>query len=248
MDKILVVIPYCSAGAQGRELEYAVAGWRKHFKENYLIVLAGENHPITKTGDDIVCIESERVPENDEQYRPHLDYVSCLKKVHAAFPDSTGFIMVADDCYAINDFDIIDVKLLKAINGEIYRVANPYNRWEVDAAKTRWRLTLEGYPLNNYTTHLPQWFDWDKIEEIWDRYDMEHVSYCIEDLYYNIHYSERIPVLLDEERDNMKMTLYDDKYDLAKLVAAVGKKIWLTNTPTGWNETLDTFLSIYYGI
>ena len=31
------------------------------------------------------------------------------------FPDSTGFIMVADDCYAINDFDIIDVKQLKML-------------------------------------------------------------------------------------------------------------------------------------
>lgn len=31
------------------------------------------------------------------------------------FPNTTGFIMVADDCYAVNDFDISEVKLLKML-------------------------------------------------------------------------------------------------------------------------------------
>ena len=31
------------------------------------------------------------------------------------FPETTGFIMVADDCYAVNDFDISEVKLLKML-------------------------------------------------------------------------------------------------------------------------------------
>ena len=41
----LVVIPYLASAAQGRELEYAIAGWRRHFKEDFLIVLTGENLP-----------------------------------------------------------------------------------------------------------------------------------------------------------------------------------------------------------
>lgn len=248
MGKVLVVIPYCSEGAQGRELEYAVAGWRRHFKEDYLIVIAGEYHPVVESGDDIICIESERVPEIEDQYRPHLDYVSCFKKVHAAFPDSEGFIFVADDCYAVNDFDLVDVKVLKAINGPIFRVANPYNKWEVDAAKTRWELSKAGYPLNNYTTHLPQWYDWDKIQQIWDMFDMEHVSYCIEDLYYNIHYADRLPILLNEDGGNMKLGVYSEGYDMDFLQSAIGHKIWITNSPVGWSPILEEFLTKYYGI
>ena len=248
MDKTLVVIPYCSQGSQGRELEYAVAGWRRHFKEDYIIVLAGENHPISDTGSDICCVESKRVEGIEDQYRPHLDYVSCLKKVRAAFPETKGFIQVADDCYAVNDFDLVDVKLLKCLPEELIRVANPFNEWEVDAAKTRWILSEDGYPLHNYTTHLPQWFDWDKIEDIWRRYDMERVSYCVEDLYYNILYADRLPVKLNEQTDNIKMGLYDDKYDMSHLMSAIGRKIWITNSPAGWTDDLDAFLSWYYGI
>lgn len=245
---ILVVIPYCSQGAQGRELEYAVAGWRRHFKEDYLIVLAGEDHPITKTGDDICCIQSERVAPIEGQYRQHLDYVSCFKKVRQAFPDSEGFIFVADDCYAVHDFDLIDVKLLKALPSEMFNNANPFNGWQIDVVKTRMKLLEEGYPIHNYTTHLPQWIEWDKLEALWKKYDMEHQSYVMEDFYYNIYYKDRLPVRLDQERDSIKCGVYSKEPDFDQIERAFQNKIWITNSPVGWSDRLDKMLSEYYGI
>ena len=161
----LVVIPYLASAAQGRELEYAIAGWRRHFKEDFLIVLTGENLPHIE-GDDIVLVESKRVPNVDGQYRQHLDYVSCFKKVRQRFPDSQGFIFVADDCYAINDFDLVDVLVPKFLERNLggFHIDSP-NGWRVDKAKTRCALVDGGYPQMNYTTHLPIWFDWDKIED-----------------------------------------------------------------------------------
>lgn len=248
MSKYLVVIPYCSSGAQGRELEYAVAGWRKHFKEDYLIVLAGEDHPITKTGDDICCVESKRVEPIDGMYRQHLDYVSCFRKVHKAFPGSTGFIFVADDVYATNDFTIDDVRKLKSLPNPIFEVANPFNGWEVDTVKTRSLLLKEGYPINNYTTHLPQWYDWDKLEALWEKYDMDHVSYTFEDLYYNIYYKNETPLKLNQELDDIKFGIYRGNYTEEQLREATKRKIWLTNSPIGWSSALDKVLKEYYGI
>lgn len=247
-DRILVVIPYCSAGAQGKELQYAVAGWRRHFKENYLIVLAGEYNPIVETGDDIICIESERVPPKDGQYRQHLDYVSCLKKVHAAFPDSDGFIMVADDCYAVNDFDINDVKFLKQKADEMGGSLSSPNGWQRDKARTRIKLTEEGYPTRNFTTHLPQWYEWDKLEALWEHFDMENTSYVMEDLYYNIYYSTRIPLQLHIDYDNLKCGVYRPDPRIPYIERAFKKQIWITNSPAGWIPQLDKMLSDYYGI
>ena len=59
-NKVLVVIPYLASAAQGRELEFAVAGWRKHFKENFLIVVVGDYHKVCSTGDDIFFIPCPR--------------------------------------------------------------------------------------------------------------------------------------------------------------------------------------------
>ena len=248
MNKYLVVIPYCSQGAQGRELEYAVAGWRKHFKENYLIVLAGEDHPVTKTGDDICCVESPRVPGKDGQYRQHLDYVSCFKKVRTAFPESKGFIFVADDVYAVNDFYIGDVKKLKALPNDIFSTANPFNGWEIDTVKTRSKLLELGYPIHNYTTHLPQWYEWDKLERIWEQFDMENVSYTFEDLYYNIYFKDEHPFKLNQELDDIKFGIYRRGITEDQIRNALERKIWITNSPVGWTNELDKILKEYYGI
>ena len=248
-DTILVVIPYCSQGAQGRELEYAVAGWRKHFKEDYLIVLAGEDHPVTKTGDDIICIPSPRVEQKKGQYRQHLDYVSCFKKVHAAFPESKGFIFVADDVYAVNDFDMSDVLFLKMLPSDLRPFdIDSLNGWRVDKAKTREVLRRDGYPIRNFTTHLPQWFEWDKIEALWEKYDMENESYVIEDLYYNIYYKDRIPFKLDIDHDNLKCGIYRSNPRMEYIENAFRDKIWIQNSPEGWIPQLDAMLSKYYNL
>jgi len=245
-NKVLVVIPYCSEGAQGRELEYAVAGWRRHFKEKYLIVLAGEYHPIVETGDDIVCIESERVPEKEGQYRQHLDYVSCFKKVRAAFPQSKGFVFVADDCYAVNDFDMIDILVLKQQSEELPDVPMPFGGWAGDRQKTRDRLLKDGYPIRNYTTHIPLYFEWKKLEDLWARYDMENESYVFEDLYFNIYYPTRIPLQLDVNYDNFKCGIYRSDPNIHKLRRAFKKQIWITNSPIGFVPELREMLEEYY--
>lgn len=247
-EAVLVVIPFCSAGAQGRELEYAVAGWRKHFKENYLIVLAGEYHPVVETGDDIVCVESPRVPAKEGHYRQHLDYVSCLKKVRAKFPESKGFIMVADDCYAVNDFDLSDVKLLKQKSSEMGGSFASTNGWLRDKARTRERLLRDGYPIRNFTTHLPQYYEWDKLSALWEKYDMENVSYVMEDLYYNIYYPTRIPLQLHIDFDNFKCGIYRKNPRMEYIHRAFKQKIWIQNSPEGWIPELDRMLASYYGI
>jgi hypothetical protein len=247
-ERYLVVIPYFSGGAQGRELEYAVAGWRRHFKENYLIVLVGDYHPVVDTGDDIKFIKCERVgPQEPENYRPHIDFVNKFKAVRKQFPKENGFIFVADDVYAINDFDIHDIMIFKqnGNNLDSYDCSSPFRS---DKVRTREKLKELGYPQRNFTTHLPQWYEWDKLEALWERFDMEHTSYVFEDLYYNIYYPNRIPLQLHIDHDNMKCGIYRPNPRMNYIHNAFKDKIWIQNSVEGWIPALDELLSQYYGI
>ena len=247
-DIYLVVIPYLASAAQGREIEYAIAGWRKHFKENYLIVLVGEGLP-QLDAQDVYCLESPRVAAIEGQWRQHLDYVSCFKKVHEEFPDTDGFIMVADDCFALNDFDISDVKLLKMLEPDFsFREDSP-NGWRRDKMKTKKVLQAASLPTRNFTTHLPQWYDWDKIEALWEKYDMLHSSQVIEDLYYNTYYADRIPFQLQQDTDNLKCGVYDKSAATKERIAkAPSRKIWITNSPDGWCKELTDVLKKHYNM
>ncbi len=242
----LVVIPYLTYAAQGREIEYAIAGWKKHFKEDYLIVVVGENLP-ELDAEDVYCLESKRVEAKEGQWRQHLDYVKCFRAVRDAFPDSDGFIFVADDCYAVNDFDISDVKLLKMLEPDFEFNPESTNGWRRDKMKTKKALQLNGLPTRNFTTHLPYWFDWDKIEAIWALYDMDESSHVIEDLYYNTFYKDRIPFQLNADTDNFKFGVYDtSKECLDRLRKAPSQKIWITNSPQGWCADLEVILQLHY--
>lgn len=246
-NKILVVITYLAKEAQGRELEFAIAGWRKHFKEDFEIVLTGENLPRFE-GDDVVYVESPRIPQPADQYWGHCDYVSCLMKVRQKFPKSKGFILVADDCYAVNDFRLSDVKKLKMLAPDIDFDPHSENAWQRDKMKTKRALLQGGYPTKNFTTHLPIWYDWDKIEALWDKYRMLQNSFVVEDLYFNIYHCSQNAFMLDQKKDSIKFGVHTPLPLESELSAAFEKKLWITNSPIGYVETLVEMLAKHYGL
>lgn len=245
----LIVIPYLPIGAQGRELEYAIEGWRRHFKEDYHIAVVGENLPKIEA-QDLTCIESPRVADIPGQHRQHLDYVSCFRAVHRYFQwdDPEGFIFVADDCYAVNDFDMHDIMFLKMNGPDVDFDPNSPNSWRRDKMKTKRALQADGLPTRNFTTHLPMWFEWNKWYALVEKYDMLHESYVIEDLYYNTYYRNRIPFQLSREHDNLKLGIYTTRPDGSEIDRAFRNKIWITNSPDGWVLELTTRLEKYYGL
>lgn len=248
-DLYTVIMPYFSGGAQGREIEYAIAGWERHFKEPHRIVVVGDYHPCFDKYDNVVFIECERVPEQEpENYRPHIDFVNKFKKVRQRYPEMNGFIFTADDVYAVNNFDIYDVKVLKQNSSEIVYPPYPCTAWHREKKKTKDLLRKYGYPVRNFVTHLPVWIQWDKLEELWQRFDMEHNSYIFEDLYFNIYYSDRIPLTLHIDHDNFKCGIYRKNPRMEYLRKAFREKIWIQNSVEGWIPELDRTLAEYYGI
>ena len=248
-EEYLVVIPFFKGGAQGNEIDYAIAGWRKHFKENYKIVIVGDYADVVDTGDDIVFIECQRIEEVGEgNYRPHMDFVKKFKAVRKAFPKSKGFIFVADDCYAVNDFDIYDIMPLRMRKDNLEEYMHKAGGFFKDEAKTRDWLKSEGYPTRNFTTHIPAYFEWDKLEALWERLDMEHNSYVFEDLYFNIYYPTRVPQQLNIDHDNLKCGVYRPNPRMEYIKRAFKKQIWIQNSVEGWIPALEKILKDYYKI
>lgn len=248
MDKIIVVIPYFNAQAQGKELYYSVAGWRKHFKEKFLIVIVGDYHPVVETGDDIVFIECPRVDNVGGEYRAHLDHVNKFKKVIEHFPDMKGFIYTCDDIYSVNDFTMKDVLVPKIRENNISSLPTSQNAWRRNNAKTKAVLLAEGLPTKNYVCHLPVYYEVDKLVAIWDKYDCYHKSYVVEQLYFNTYFSDVKPKHLSTDGEKYKFGVNKKYPSFAEIKRAMRDKIWINNTVYGWNSRLDRMLAEYYGV
>ena len=251
-EPLLVIIPYLPGEAQGEELRLAVAGWEKHCKSPFRIVIVGEGlQPVSElfAGSEMVhIVESPRVAGKDGNYRPHLDYVSCLKKVRSLYPESREFVMVADDCFAVNDFTVDDLRKLYVHPAEFLGSNDAYNGWQRDARKTRLTLDANGLPHRNFTTHLPMLFEWDKWESIVKEYDMENESYVIEALYYNTYFPDTEAIVLDHDTDAIRCWMGNSSVPPHDVRLALDRKKWVCCSVGGYSYIVEDLLKKHYGL
>lgn len=245
--EIPVVIPYLASQAQGRELEYAVAGWRRHFQEPHHIYIVGDYHPVTQTGDDITFVPCPRVADIPGQYRPHLDHVNKFRLIMELLgPDCQGFIYACDDMYAVNDFAMEEVLFPKVISWDMGGDPTSSNGWQVDCWKTRAFCIAHDLPIWNWICHLPVYYMCEPLKRIYDHLDCDHVSYIVENIYFNSLFRDRRPLKLDIRTDNLKCGVYRPNPNIDTIRKAFDTKIWITNSVKGWVPALDWMLKEYY--
>lgn len=235
---MLVVIPYYAAGAQGRELELAIKGWRKHCKSDYHIVVVGEEDPAV-SDHDVTWLYSKRVEGIEGSYRPHLDYVSCFRKVREVFHWEEGMVFAADDNFAVKDFDEAWIRKLRYLTDVPFE--GVADGWPIEKYFTRCKMEDLKLPLRNWTTHLPCWFDFDKLIAMFDRFDMDHESFVLEDMYFNLYHQND-----EAELDAPYKFMVARKSDVLDFDAAVKQRMWICNTVDGWSEELERKLMCYY--
>lgn len=242
--KTLVVIPFLASAAQGDELHLAITGWRKHFKEPHRIIVVGDRHPVVDSGDDIIFIDCPRVEPIPGQYTPHLDHVHKFRKVREAFPDSEGFIYTCDDIYAVRDFTMEDVLLPKHPEigpyFKLYDWKSNAADWWSDRGKTGELCKKEGLPVRDWVCHLPVYYEWDKLFDIYDRYDCDHVSYIVENIYFSREYGDDHSVPAKDMRDEVRTA--------NPCLRPLGSVTWISNANCGWSEALEKILRDHYGI
>lgn len=263
-NKTLVVIPYLASGAQGNELELAVAGWRQHFKEDYHIVIVGDRpefmhlegiqdgyHYLTTYdpvyGGDITFIPCPRVEPIEGQYLPHIDMVHKFRKVYEVFPKSKGFIYTCDDIYPVRNFDSWRVREIRVESIVHYSDWTKEKDWMRDLMKTAYLCKSEGYEPLNFVCHLPVYYEWKHLLKIYDTYDCDHVSYIVENIYFNKVTKGKISdtcwlELQIADRDRYQIKTSNPGINTAEQAHAV----WITNTNSGWSKKLEEILAKHY--
>ncbi len=245
MKTINVIIPYLAKEAQGKELEYAIAGWKRHFLHPHKIVVVGDHHPVVDSL-GITFINCPRIegPEHDN-YLPHIDHINKFKRAQEALPSSEGFIYTCDDIYAVNDFGIEEILIPKVNRWEMEGDAKSPNGWKRDMARTKELCVRNGLPVWDWVCHLPVYYKWDKLFKIWETYDCANHSAIVENLYFNTYQRNRRPILIDGESGNFKFSVLE-KPNYGLLQRAFIEKIWINNSPMGYVPALTEMLERHY--
>ena len=215
----------------------------------FRIVIIGDYNPVVDKFDFASWIPCNRVNEISGQYLPHLDMVNKFKFAYDLYHEAyNSFIWVCDDYYPVHEFDYNYIKkyyyLQPNFIGDIKR---PSNTWQHDLAKTGRLLRNNGFKCVNFTTHFPIVFEFEKLINMFDKFDMYHNSYVIENLYCNYYDvqkdiqadSIRLGVWRQEDSFQKLDDILNNKYDVRKFIAC---------SVVGYNSIFEKKLCKYLGI
>lgn len=240
--EVLVVLPYKQSGSQGNEIRIALNGWRKFCQFNYRFVVIGEfDEQLKDEFPWVRFIECPTKEKKEGQYNPHLDIMNKFKVIERLYAQEyDGFIYTTDDECPIKPFDLKDVtSLFYHSSGFIGCEKAPTHFWSHDKWKTRQLLDRENLPHVNYTTHHPCFFEFKKLMEIRNRYNLLNESYVFDDVYFN-YFQHEEPVLDSTIRLGVwNKEIFDN--DFQDAVANPNIK-FVCNSVEGWSKELETEL------
>lgn len=238
-EEILVVLPYKQSQSQGNEIKLALSAWKKFCQFKYYFIVIGEfSESLKKEFPWVNFIRKPSITKIEGQYNQHLDVQNCMKIIKEKYNKMyDGFIWMSDDFYAIKNFDLKDIT--KIYKHSVMFIGNenaPTSYWSHDKWKTRQLLDKENLPHINYTTHYPCYFDFKKINEIWDRFDMANESYVLEDIYFN-YFPHKEPILDSTIRLGVwNKEIFDNEFQNAIYNPNIK---FVCNSVEGWSRELE---------
>ena len=234
----LVVLPYNQKGSQGNEIRLCLKTWQKFCQFEYHFIVIGEfDDSLKREFNWVEFIYSKKIDSKCNQYNQHLDVQHCMEIVSNSFTNYNGFIWIADDNYAIKPFNLSDITTVH------YHSLNfkgdeksPCSYWKHDKWKTKQLLIKHNLPTINYTTHYPCYFEFSKLKEIWDKFNMREESYVLEDVYFN-YFKHEEPVLDNEIRTG----IWNTKSYKKEFNSAINNPNikFICNSIGGWNKELE---------
>lgn len=235
----LIVLPYKQSVAQGNEIRIALNGWKKFCQFRYHFVVIGEfNESLEKEFPWVEFIYCKSLDKINGQYTPNIDILRKLKIVSEKYADTyDGFIQATDDKYPIKPFTLEDVSKTfyhaKSFTGDENK---PKHYWVHNKWKTRVLLDRENLPHINYTTHHPYYYEFSKLNEIWNKFNMLEESYVLEDVYFN-YFPHEEPILDNKIRLGVwNKAIF--KRDFQKAVNDQNIK-FVCNSVEGWSKELE---------
>ena len=235
----LIVLPFKQGGSQGNEFRLAMNGWKKFCQFKYHFVVIGEFDEMLKI--EFPWAEFIYIPQSNKierQFSQHINVQNCMEIVMKKYDKAyEGFIWMVDDNYAIKPFDFEDIRRVH-YHSETFvgSESSPTSFWNHDKWKTKQLLDKFELPHRNYTIHYPCYFEFQKLKEIWDKFNMRKESYVLEDIYFN-YFPHEEPVIDSKIRLGIWSRRIFER-DFQKAVDDPEIK-FICNSVEGWSKELE---------
>lgn len=236
--KISVCIPYFAEKAQGIELLMALRSIEKNFKEDFQIVIIGDKP--AWLSNEAIFIDAPNISRNAG--------VDTLHKIMMAIVDervSDHFIMTYDDIYFNSPVILPDIQILVA-NGTLSRPDDSTTFFHKNKSRTIDALDSRMLKKFNYDTHTPYYFEKEKLAElleVFEEFNSETESLLLSSIYFNYHYPDFTPLMIDNVKGNYLLRLINQNPDPNAFQKYIVGKKFVNNSINGYTKMLVDYLN-----
>lgn len=237
-----IVIPYILGPDDCFELRYALRSIDKFLVGEHKIILIGQKPGWIKNVEFI-----EKSPVTGIKYGRWFDLHEKIQSACLYDEKEEGFVYTYDDVFFLKETTLEHIKRPIAVQ-DLAKVTKRFANktasydWQFLLWKTCDQLLSEGLPAYNYETHLPRYFDKQKMLEVFEKYDCLIDPWQISTLYYNNTQPEIIPtLLLSDPPINYKAGIYYAADYPSILKEVKGKQI-LNISPKSYDVAMRKFL------
>ncbi len=236
-EPVTVVIPYIKEFAQGNELQLALRGWDKHFKEDFRVVVIGDREDWMN--DDVHVIECKRKGNN-----PPIDIAHKMLLAIESDLVSEKFIWANDDQYLVSPCMLPDFEILTC-DGMLNAANLPNNLYGKNKKLTIDLLKKAGKGMVDFSTHTPFVFEKDKLKDLIIELDLTKNARLISSLYYNWYFPGFVPLRITggDANDNMKVGVYRQDANFGKLKQFIPLKKIVSNSQSGWSKSFAKIMN-----
>ena len=235
---ITIVIPYIHELAQANELQLALRGWDENFKEDFKIVVIGDREPWMN--DLVNVIECKRIGNN-----PPLDVVNKMLLAIDSDLVSEKFIWANDDQYVNTPCMLADFETLKCVG----KLSKTFGTTVFQKNKAQTAALLRENKIGNwdFSSHTPIVYEKTKLLALIHKFGLMKNPYLVQTLYFNYYFPKYVPYNVEAReallKDNIKAGVYRVGADLKLLQQLMPGKKMLSNSETGWSDSLSKILN-----
>lgn len=239
-NRITVVIPFVAALAQGNELQLALRGWERNFREDFNVVIIGDRAPWMD--DNIIdVIECECVGNN-----PPIDIAHKMLMAIESDLVTEKFIWANDDQYLISPCMLADFETLKC-TGKLGEKSFGGQLYQQNKKRTFDTLKENGLGTWDFSSHIPVVFEKQKLKECIEFFNLTETPMLITTLYFNSWFLGYVPLRIDTqsslENDNIKIGVYRENADMDKLKQLMPSKKLISNSESGWSNKFSAIIN-----
>jgi len=236
------VYVYVSQGVMWEELYRSIQSLHKFYQGPKKIFVVGDKPRVN----GVIHIPHSRV--KGVLLPKAADSIAKLKLIANHKQINENFVYMYDDIIILKSCTEKDFRKTRAIDlvtspGLYFKPGSDTSaKWRSLFMRTMTILNKHGRPMWNYETHLPRWFNKEKILEVIKKYDLEHLGkkqMLFASLYYNT--LEDRPFETLKENENVKAGIYAP-HEPKWLQRNIPGKLFLSYNNTGLNNNLIRFI------